>query len=273
MPKDRLRKGYIDTRAGQTHFRTAGAGDRGLVLIHWTPLSSRMFADVAPLFAEQGFCVFAPDLLGYGRSDPRPTAWSMADWASIVLEAARGFGLRRASVLGGHTGAAVAAELAIAAPEFVEAVALDGCPFLTPALKAAFAAMAASPRPTPSEEGAHERLAFLQTAGLRRHYRPDITLEAEGLEPLWPMMIDVLETDWVSSAPVSASYDIADRLALITPRLAFLGAELDSLAASLDQARTIRPDAPWRRFKGADPVHDPARADEFVVAATELLSP
>jgi pimeloyl-ACP methyl ester carboxylesterase len=246
---------YVMTGAGQVHVREWGrVGGPLLMLVHWTPLSGRMFEAVAPLFAEAGWRVMAPDLPGYGRSAARAADWAVADWAEALVRVIGEAG--PAVVLGGHAGASVAVEMALGWPGRVRALVLDGCAFLTPELKAALAGMAAMGRP--AGEGL-ERLVWDRAAGLLREY--GVPTDAERV---WPVMIDYLETDFVSSGPVLAAHDLDARLALLRLPVLLLGAAGDSLAASLDRARAILPEAAWHRFEGADPLHFAERAAEFV---------
>jgi pimeloyl-ACP methyl ester carboxylesterase len=257
-----MKMGYVMTGAGQVHVREWGrAGGPLLMLVHWTPLSGRMFEGVAPLLAAAGWRVMAPDLLGYGRSAARGRDWEMADWAEALVTVIGEAG--PAVVMGGHLGASVAVEMALGWPGRVRALVLDGAPFLTPELRAALAGLSAMGRPT--GEGL-ERLAWDRAAGLLREY---------GVEPLpervWPVMIDYLETDFVSSSPVLAGHDMPARLAKLTHKVLLLGADGDSLAASLDTARAILPGAAWHRFAGADPVHFAERAAEFAAPVLAFL--
>jgi pimeloyl-ACP methyl ester carboxylesterase len=272
MSKDRIPKGYATTGWGQVHYRRLGEGERALILLHWLPLSSRMYAPAMPLLAEAGFTVIAFDLLGYGRSDPRGEPWSFPLWAESVREAARTLRVERAALLGGHSGACVATELALLDPGFVTHLALDGCPFLTPELSATFAQMRAQSRPRPSADGAHERLAFQAAAGLWRHLRPGFKVDAEGLERIWPATIDYLETDFISSASISATYDLAQRLPLVAQPCLILGAEKDTLAASFATARVLMPNARAHFFEGHHPVHDPADAARYVAPLLAFLN-
>ena len=205
MARDLIPKGYVTTSAGQMHFRRLGGVGPNVILLHWLPLSSRMYQHIMPKLAARGFDVIAFDLLGYGRSDPRPNQWSMAGWAEIVWEGALALGVSRASVLGGHTGSCVATELALSYPDFVSDVVLDGCPFLTPDLKAVFQGMAKAPRPVLQSDNSHEQLAFKTVATTFAHYIPGFVLDQANLEALWPAMIDYLETDFASSAPISGA--------------------------------------------------------------------
>jgi pimeloyl-ACP methyl ester carboxylesterase len=272
MAKDRIRKAYADTPDGQVHYRAAGPQDGpGVVLIHWTPLSSRMYAPLIETLAGQGFRVCAPDLLGYGRSDPRPERWSFADWARTCRIAGEAAGIRKAHVVGGHTGACVAVELAVEHHDFVSTVALDGCPFLTTELAAVFAKMAVTPRPSPQADGSHERLAWAAAAGALHHLIPGFVADAVGIERVWPVMIDYLETDFVSSAPLSAAYDVAVRLPKIGQPILLLGAAQDTLAASFAQARKIRPDADHFFFPGHHPVHFPEEAEAYAAVLRDFF--
>jgi haloalkane dehalogenase len=274
MGKDSIPKAYANTRHGQVHYRRLGQGGRRQVLlIHWLPLSSRMYQHVMPILAERDCDALAIDLLGYGRSDARPEKWSMADWAANVAEVATQLGFRDALVLGGHTGSCVAAELALGFPQLVATLALDGCPFLTPSLRATFEAMRRAPRPAPDAAGAHESLVFRTVRTTYEHYLPGFTVTTETLETLWPAMIDYLETDFVSSAPISADYDLETRLPAITQPALLLTAETDTLAGSFARACELLPQAAQHRFPGHHPLHVRERAGEYVDALTAGVTP
>jgi pimeloyl-ACP methyl ester carboxylesterase len=264
-----MRKRYVDTAFGQVHLREAGSGGRALLLIHWTPLSGRMYEAVAPFFVDPGYQVLAPDLLGYGRSDARPAEWSIAAWADNLAEMLDGLGVARADVLGGHNGASVAVELALRHGARVEALVLDGCPLLTDELRAAFRSLAAAPRPTAE---AAPRLAFDRTVGLLKEYMPGFEVDDRTIERVWPAMIDYLSTDFVSSGPVAGAYDLAARLPLVRHSTLLLGAEHDTLASSFAEAtRLLRPMA-QHMFAGHHPIHFPARAAEYAGVVTRFLA-
>ena len=271
MAKDRIPKGYADTPNGQVHFRKLGTGSRAIVLIHWLPLSSRMYAALMPLLAAQGFTVFAVDLLGYGRSDPRPQIWSMAAWADSVVCAAQFAGIDRAAVLGGHSGSCVATELALEHPDFTTHVVLDGFPFLTSELRVTFAAMRTAPRPAPSADGAHERHAFSTVLNTYRYYLPGYEVSSETLEQIWPAMIDYLEADFVSSAVISANYELAERMRNIKQPALLLGAQTDTLAASFPRACELLPGASTHFFPGHHPIHSAAGAAIYAGRVAQFL--
>jgi len=71
--------------------------------------------------------VYAPDLPGYGESDPSPSS-SVADACEAVSDLANDLRLRQIDVLGIHAGAAIALGLAAARPELVRRLVLIRVP-------------------------------------------------------------------------------------------------------------------------------------------------
>ena len=261
-----MRRAYVDTRHGQVHLRESGGGDRVLILIHWTPLSGRMFERLAPHLVSGGWRVVAPDLLGYGRSDPRPAQWSIEAWATSVGEVMDALGIANASVLGGHVGASVAVELALAQGPRVDRLVLDGCPIMTPELRAAFRAIGERQAPATATD------PLDRTVGLLREYLPGYAPEGGQLELLWPTLVDYLETRFVSSAPIAGHYDIAPRLGLVQQPVLILGAELDSLAGTFATATALADTARSHRFPGRHPLLEDDRTHEYAAVVLDFLA-
>jgi pimeloyl-ACP methyl ester carboxylesterase len=230
-----------------------------------------MWRAAALLFASAGRHVIMPDLLGYGRSDPRPQDWSMSQWADSILQLLTRLDRDGFDLVGGHNGASVAAEIAIAAPERVSRLVLDGCAILTPELRAAFAKLAASHRPGPDQPGV-ERLAWDRALGVLKEYRPGFVLNDRTIEQVWPLMLDYLETDFVSSGPVGAKYDLAERLPMIKTPLLIMAATTDPLFEGSRQAMAIRPDAATYIFEGDHPIHEVEQAASFVRPVLDFLA-
>jgi pimeloyl-ACP methyl ester carboxylesterase len=128
----RTRRAYFDCRFGQLHVRTAfpttGGFDEQVTLICLHPLdsSSRAFSSLLPEIADLR-SVYAPDLPGYGESDPSPSR-SVADAAGAVSDLANDLRLRQIDVFGVQYGAEVAMELAATRPELVRCLVLAGVP-------------------------------------------------------------------------------------------------------------------------------------------------
>jgi pimeloyl-ACP methyl ester carboxylesterase len=128
----RTRRAYFDCRFGQLHVRTAfpttGGFDEEVPLFCLHPLdaSSRTFKRFVSDLADVR-SVYAPDLPGYGESDPSPTR-SSADAATAVVDLASELRLRQIDVLGVQYGAEVALHLAAARPELVRRLVLAEVP-------------------------------------------------------------------------------------------------------------------------------------------------
>jgi pimeloyl-ACP methyl ester carboxylesterase len=128
----RTRRAYFDCRFGQMHVRTAfpttGGFDEQATLfcLHPRDASSRTFGRLLRELADVR-SVYAPDLPGYGESDPSPTR-SVADAAAAVADLANDLRLRQIDLLGAGYGASVALELAAARPELVRRLVLNGPP-------------------------------------------------------------------------------------------------------------------------------------------------
>jgi pimeloyl-ACP methyl ester carboxylesterase len=129
----RVRRGYFESRYGQLHVHNAippgGGFDEGtsLICLHATPRSG---SSLLPLLGLMGMdrSVYAPDLPGYGNSDPPPARPAIADYAAAVGDFCTTMRFRQVDVLGYQTGALVAAELALALPSVVRRVVLMGVP-------------------------------------------------------------------------------------------------------------------------------------------------
>jgi len=128
----RTRRAYFDCKFGQLHVRTAfpttGGFDEQVTLICLHPMdaSSRIFSRFLPELADVR-SVYAPDLPGYGESDPSPTL-STTDAATAVSDLTNDLRLRQIDVLGLQYGAGVALELAAARPELVRRLVLARIP-------------------------------------------------------------------------------------------------------------------------------------------------
>ncbi len=108
---------YVDVDGVRVHFfeaaATGGGGGTPLVLIHGLAGRGEDWSPLIPRLAAAGFHVYAPDLLGYGRS-PRPDAsYSISMQEKLVAGYMRAMGIGRADVVGWSMGGWVAMKLAI----------------------------------------------------------------------------------------------------------------------------------------------------------------
>lgn len=110
------RRAYIDQGDRQLHFRLLGEG-RPMLLIHHNAYSSALWDAVMPELAARGYRTIAPDLPGYGLSDPFPEKPSLSDYAGSMLALLDALGEEEFDVTGQHLGASIALRLAIDRPE------------------------------------------------------------------------------------------------------------------------------------------------------------
>ena len=127
-----IKRGFTDVAEGQVHYRTIESGAGGkrppLVLLHSSPLSSLLMVKFgAHLAATRD--VIALDTLGQGDSCPPAAPDVMIPYfADATRRALDTFGdkYKQFDVFGTHTGARIAADIAIDFPDRVGKVILDG---------------------------------------------------------------------------------------------------------------------------------------------------
>lgn len=121
----RMRRGFVDTQAGQAHYVTAGTG-KPVLLVHPSPMSWNYFRDVIPLIAAAGLRAIAIDTMGYGDSErPNPPFTTINQYASAIADVIDGLNLDIPTVVGHQTGAVIVTELGAAWPEKVGALVLS----------------------------------------------------------------------------------------------------------------------------------------------------
>ncbi len=266
-----VRFGYADTRAGQLHYRSCGAGP-DIVLLHWAPATGRMYQHVLPLLARSGFRGLAFDLPGYGRSHHNGAGWTIARMAADILEAAGSLHTGPMTVVGGHLSAAIAVEMMLAAPDRVTGGVLDGVIGLTAdemkSLMAAFAGL--SPRKSP--DGAHKSFAFDMTCAFLKEWDPSFEVSEDSLPLVYETMRDFLEMGYEQIAafvhpnpdsPSPARHDVLARLAQVSQSVLVLTADHDALAPAYPRALARLKNGRGHRFAGGHPLFDPTRAPEY----------
>ena len=150
-----MRLGYADTPLGQLHYAEAGSGGTPVICLHQTPRSYDEFAELMPLVGPH-HRIIAMDMYGFGQSAKPEGPQTIEQYASGALHLADALGLERFAVMGHHTGAVVAVEVAAAAPERVAAVVLSSPAYTGREFRAAQAdGPAASTPPRWTSEGGH----------------------------------------------------------------------------------------------------------------------
>lgn len=125
-----IRKAYVDGPYGQIHARLTAPvpGTTPLVCLHATAYSSQSFLPLMAAMAGRRQ-VIAIDAPGYGESDAPAAPIDMADYAQATLAGVSQLVEGAYALLGYHTGAYVATEMAIARPDRVARLVLIGVPY------------------------------------------------------------------------------------------------------------------------------------------------
>ena len=122
MKDYKLNKVKLDN--GETMaYRKTGSSDKVLILIHGNQSSSVFFQRTMEHF-EDGFTVYAIDLIGFGDSSYNRRIESIADFAKDVDLFMDKMNIEKATVLGWSTGGGVAMELAALYPNRVKSIIL-----------------------------------------------------------------------------------------------------------------------------------------------------
>jgi pimeloyl-ACP methyl ester carboxylesterase len=207
-------KAYVDTPFGQLHYASLGEGPV-LLLLHQTPRSHDEFREVQPLLAV-GRRVVAMDMLGFGMSAPLPAPQRVEQYAAGAFALLDALGVATATVLGHHTGAVVALEMAASAPDRVSALILSSTPWTGPEYREGHTA--AVDNVSRAEDGSH----LTELWRLRQPYyptgRPDL---------LERFVRDALAADPAEGHRACGRYVMEDRAGLVTAPVLLLGSSAD----------------------------------------------
>jgi pimeloyl-ACP methyl ester carboxylesterase len=153
-----LKRRFVDLPHGQVHLREGGAGFP-LLMLHASPGSGRQLASFAADLALH-HRIIAPDTPGHGDSVPLPQAAPViGDYARMLPHLLDALDVGQIDVYGSHTGASIAAELAVIVPDRVRRVVFDGIGIFTGTEQNAFLTHYAHPF-TPDLDGSYLMRAF-----------------------------------------------------------------------------------------------------------------
>jgi pimeloyl-ACP methyl ester carboxylesterase len=159
--RSHVRSETIDAGGYRLHYFEAvppdGTAGIPLVLIHGLGARAEDWSPMIPSLAAAGFHVYAPDLLGYGRSAKPDVAYSISLEENVVVNFMRAVGLQRADFDGWSMGGWISAKLALDHPEMVDHLVLDdsaGLSYQLSFLRSAF---------VPTDAAGLERLINLMT--------------------------------------------------------------------------------------------------------------
>ena len=185
----RVRRGYFECRFGQLHVHhtmPAGGGfEEGIALlcVHDLPGSGRLFTRLLALNGAER-SVYAPDLPGFGESDPPVNPQGLAEYAAALGDFIDTMRLRQLAVLGVRLGALLATELALAYPSQIARVVMVSVPLVTEAERSLLRSSA--PPAAPSEFRPLEAQRWAQEAAADYPLRERLPRLAQPLLVLRP---------------------------------------------------------------------------------------
>lgn len=114
---------YVEVGPINTRYWALGEGGTPVILIHGIGGYAEDWALTIPALAEE-HRVYAPDLVGFGRSDKPPASYSLSYLAQFVHEFMVTQGIERASLVGWSLGGAVALQFALEFPDKLDKLVL-----------------------------------------------------------------------------------------------------------------------------------------------------
>jgi pimeloyl-ACP methyl ester carboxylesterase len=216
-----LRRGYADSAWGQLHYVEQGSG-AVLLLLHQTPRSWDEFRELIPLLSDS-YRVVAMDMLGFGDSAREGETQTIGAMASAALALMDAIEVDNFSVLGHHTGGAVALEVAAQAPERVARLVLSSTPWCGPEYRESRAAGFHVDAAETAEDGSH----LLKLWSIRKPHYP---APAAGL--LNRFIRDALAPglDPTEGHRACARYVMEDRVKAVVAPTLLVGASADPYA-------------------------------------------
>jgi pimeloyl-ACP methyl ester carboxylesterase len=123
----RVQSNYVLTPEGRVHYYEAEpripGGGIPLVLVHGLGDRDEAWAPMLKRLKRAGFHVYAPDLLGYGRSPkPQDGDYSITGETKFVYDFIQSLGLQKTDIGGWSMGGWIALKLALDHPELIDRV-------------------------------------------------------------------------------------------------------------------------------------------------------
>lgn len=247
-----MRKNYVDIAQGQIHYRIKEGSGTPIVCFHQTASSSAMFEKFAAAYSGPE-PIIAVDTPGFGGSFDPEGMPTMADYADMLLEAIKALNFDKVHLLGHHTGASLAIEIATSDPDRVASLMMIGPVVLTAEERQAFGGV----YPQPFElkaDGSHLKTMWEYVASiggdsdLDLHHR-----EMVDTARAWQGHIKVYSKIW--------DQDFSALFEKITVPMLIMCAEKDILWPMFERAKEMRPDATAAVIPGSNFQPDEAPAD------------
>ena len=271
-------KGYADGPFGQVHYQIASplvgstdnqSGDSGtatLILCHQSPSSSEMFGPAYAPLAQAGIRAIGIDTPGFGQSAAPAGKHSIRGYAEAVTAVMDHLNITRASILGHHTGASIAAEVAASWPDRISRVILNGPAVMTREERETIrTAIHAAPRIKPVANGQH----LVDLWNKRVQFTPGWT----SLTAMHNGVVQMLLAGDSDRAGFDAAFDhdIAVPIRKITRPCLILTNTGDDLYDASQRARELRPDFSYYELTGGTHDNVDEQTEAWVAAVADFI--
>lgn len=260
-----IRKAYVDTRAGQVHYRTveaaSGAG-APILFFHRTPVTSASFERVLRNLAGWRRLV-AFDTPGFGESFVPAADADMGTFVESFVEAIAALGIDRYHLVGHHTGCHFAAELAALPGSGALSLMMDGA--MIPSAEERARVVPPIPQPVIDRSGNYARLAwdFLQ---------PFYTVFDERC--MHDEYVGALGSTFTRTAcmKVVRGHDLAQVLGAVRCPVLACAAQDDVFAPHLERASAVKADTLIRRYGNAGIASPELQTEAFCALVRESVA-
>ncbi|MEM9879269.1 MAG: alpha/beta hydrolase [Pseudomonadota bacterium] len=259
---------YLETPEGQLHVRRFGLpAGKTIVLLHWTPGSGAQLAHVAHALGARGYDVWAPDMFGFGTSaHPEPSTWTQARHGAALAQGLKAAGLTNVIIHGGHMGGEVAMETAMAAPDIISHVILDGIASdWTVEMRQEMINKFSFDPPAYDAAGAPAPHAWNWTYNLWKVWAPTLGFDGTWQPVLHQAVIDFMQTGMAGGPMRNAfgQYEALARLPDIAQPVLALTADSDTLRSHFPTTVGALRSVKGHIFKGTHPCHRPDGGETY----------
>lgn len=254
---------YVDTTAGQLHYRYAGdKTSPAIVLLHQVPSNSAMFELLMDRLKDNYFLI-APDFPGFGLSDPLAGTLSIEALSDVVLLGLDALNVQSMTVFGHHTGTCLAVEIAARRPQQVSRLVLSGPALLTDEIREILPGLGA-PIP-PTDDGSYLHAMWSRISAKD----PDASASLIQREVLQALELGPV---YQQAYQAVCDYDFSSALRqLVCPVLVFAGTE-DSLHDRLNDTVATLVDGHKAEIVGARTYVCERNADQVAALIRDFIA-
>lgn len=274
MSRSEVRRRYVDTADGQMHLTEAGEGPT-LVLLHWVPLSGRLYDGELAALAAAGFHGVAVDLMGFGRSAHHDGVWDFEQHKQALEQGLLDAGIQTCGLLGAHFSTPIGLELTLNSSIEVWGLAIDGSAHLLPPTKLAHIGKQSSQYAGPGlhPDGSHRHYLWDQAVNACQVFDPNFELRDDNVHLVYSFILDYLSTGPATDFGSFAAYPAAERLAAVTCPILVVTAETDPIFPAYEPTLAAAgSSAVGKIIPGAHPLHDRSRQGEYADVLSNFFS-